>query len=100
MSNVSTQKPATGRFIIVAELNTKPSERFESALGGFGVVFRLADRIWLLRAESTTIGGLQNELIQHLGQRDSMFIAEMGSNRTIALNWGPAIEARIRAWRA
>jgi hypothetical protein len=100
MPNLSTQQPGTGRFIIVAELNTKPSAPLENAMGGFGSVFRLGDRIWLLRAESTTIGSLHNELIQHLGQRDSLFIAEMGSSRTIALNWGPAVEARIRAWRA
>ncbi|MBL8780000.1 MAG: hypothetical protein JNL06_03565 [Alphaproteobacteria bacterium] len=99
MTNVSTQKPAIGRFIIVAELHTKPSGPLESAMAGFGQPFRLGDRIWLLRAESTTIGALQNEFIQHLGPRDSIFIAEMGSGRTIALNWGPAIESRIRAWR-
>ena len=100
MPNVSTQKPSAGRFIIVAELHTKPSGPLENAMTGFGESFRLGDRIWLLRAESTTIGTLHNELIQHLGPRDSLFIAEMGSSRAIALNWGPGIEARIRAWRA
>lgn len=100
MTNVSTQKPGPGRFIIVAELQTKPSGPLENAMAGFGQSFRLGDKIWLLRAESTTIGSLQNELIQHLGPRDSLFVAEMGSSRTIAFNWGPGIEARIRAWRA
>lgn len=99
MTNVSTQTPGPARFIIVAELQTKPSAPLENAMAGFGQSFRLGDKIWLLRAESTTIGTLNNELTQHLGPRDSLFIAEMGSGRTIALNWGPGIEARIREWR-
>lgn len=100
MTQVSTQAPGIGRFIIVAELHTKPSGPLENAMAGFGQSFRLGDRIWLLRAESTTIGSLHNELIQHLGSRDSLFVADVGSGRTIAFNWGPAVEARIRAWRS
>lgn len=100
MTQVSTQAPAAGRFIVVAELHTKPSGPLEHAMAGFGQSFRLGDCIWLLRAESTTIGSLHNELIQHLGARDSLLVADIGSGRTIAFNWGPAVEARIRAWRS
>ncbi len=99
MTQISTQTPAASRYIIVAELHTKPSGPLEAAMAGFGASFRLGDQIWLLRAESTTIGTLNNELRQHLGARDALFIAEMGSGRAIAFNWGPGIEARIREWR-
>jgi hypothetical protein len=95
----SATTPTTGRFIIVAELRTKPVGPFEAAMAGFGQAHRLADRIWLLRGEAT-IGTVHNELMQHLGKSDSLFIAEMGSSRTTVFNWGPEIEARIRAWRA
>lgn len=68
-------------------------------MAGFGQVFRLGERIWLLRADAT-IGTVHNDLMQHLGPRDSLFVAEMGSGRTTVFNWGPETEARIRVWRA
>lgn len=97
----ATTTPTTGRFIVVAEFrSTKPSAPMEAAMAAFGTSFRLAERVWLLRADGATIGTIHNELIQHLGPRDSLFVAEMGSNRSTVFNWGPEAEARIRAWRA
>jgi hypothetical protein len=100
---VTPPAPASnaGRFIVVAELRSTAAGRFEATLAQFFQNVRLSQPVWLLRADGTTIGTIHNTLLPKLGQRDSLFIAEAGTGRTTAFNWGPEVEARVRAlWKA
>jgi hypothetical protein len=98
----ATPTTTKGRYIIVAELRSKPVGPFETALTGFGQTARLSQNVWLLRADGTTIGTVHNALVPQLGQRDSLFTAELGGGgRTTMFNCGPEIEARVRAmWKS
>lgn len=88
--------PPLGRFIIIADIRSKPSGPFEAAIAAMGTSYRMTSTVWLLRA-ATTVGAVRNNLTPHLGPRDMFFAAELGSGRTAWLNLGPEADARIRS---
>jgi hypothetical protein len=86
---------ATSNFIIIADIRARTSTPFEAALNRLGTNFRLNPLVWLLHSEHTA-GAIRNELVTHLGNTDSVFIADAGRGKMAWFNLGPEADARIR----
>lgn len=93
MKQAATQ---LNRFIITCRFHTGSRATFERALNSAGTALQLSDDLWLLRAVGTA-GSVRNHLIQHLGARDTMFVLQLDAVRTATQNYGPEMDARIRA---
>ena len=90
-----TTEAMSGNFLIVAEIRARASDRFEAALHKLGNYYRLNALVWVVHT-SRTAGEIRNELTQHLGRTDSLFIADASRNKTAWFNLGPEADARIR----
>ena len=83
-------------FILIADIKNRAAiAPLENALSRIGTNFRLNALVWLLHCESSA-GAVRNELVQHLGNTDSLLIADAGSGKTAWFNLAPEIDARIR----
>jgi hypothetical protein len=88
-------EPVSGNFIVVAEIRARSSVGFETALHKLGSYYRLNALVWVVHTERTA-GEIRNELTQHLGRTDSLFIADASRNKTAWFNLGPEADAKIR----
>ena len=84
------------RFIVTCQFQTGSRAVFERALVASGSALQLNDNLWLLRAVGTA-GSVRNHLIQHLGGRDTLMVLQLDAVRTATQNYGPEMDARIRA---
>lgn len=91
----ATVEPMSGNFLIVAEIRSRASTPFEAALHKLGTNYRLNALVWVLHTDRTA-GEIRNELTQHLGRTDSLFIADASRNKTAWFNLGPEADAKIR----
>jgi len=90
---------ATANFVIVADIRSRASSPFEAALSKLGDSYRLNAIVWLLHTDRTA-GAIRNELVQHLGQSDTLFIVDATRGRTAWFNLGPEPDAKIRrVWK-
>ena len=85
----------SSNFIIIGDIRGRASTPFEAALNRLGVNFRLNPLTWLLHSEYSA-GAIRNELVQHLGNTDSVFIVDAGRGKMAWFNLGPEADARIR----
>jgi hypothetical protein len=85
----------SSNFIIIADIRARTSAPFEAALNRLGTNFRLNPLVWLLHSEYSA-GAIRNELVTHLGNTDSVFIADAGRGKMAWFNLGPEADARIR----
>ena len=92
---VRAAEPISGNFLIVAEIRSRSSVAFEAALHKFGSYYRLNALVWVVHT-GRTAGEIRNELTQHLGRTDSLFIADASRNKTAWFNLGPEADAKIR----
>jgi len=86
---------ASSNFIIIGDIRGRASAPFEAALNRLGANFRLNPLTWLLHSEYSA-GAIRNELVQHLGNTDSVFIVDAGRGKMAWFNLGPEADARIR----
>lgn len=86
---------ASSNFIIIGDIRGRASTPFEAALNRLGTNFRLNPLTWLLHSEYSA-GAIRNELVQHLGNTDSVFIVDAGRGKMAWFNLGPEADARIR----
>lgn len=84
------------RFIVMCQFHTGSRAVFERALAASGSFLQINDNVWLLRAVGTA-GSMRNQLLQHLGGRDSLMVLQLDAVRTATQNYGPEMDARIRA---
>jgi hypothetical protein len=91
----ATADLASSNFIIIADIRGRASVPFEAALNRLGINFRLNPLTWLLHSEYSA-GAIRNELVQHLGNTDSVFIADAGRGKMAWFNLGPEADSRIR----
>ncbi|MFM9862405.1 MAG: hypothetical protein ACKVRO_02260 [Micropepsaceae bacterium] len=84
------------RFIVTCTFNSGSRAVFERALASAGSALQLSDTLWLLRAVGTA-GSVRNHLFQHLGARDTLMVLQLDAVRTATQNYGPEMDARIRA---
>lgn len=89
------QKPDSGKFVIACDPRSVMRAALDSAIGAKGEALRIVDNVWILRAEGSA-GTIRNDLIQILGSRDTLFVADLMSARTAVQNLGPEMETRIR----
>ena len=83
-------------FIVIADIkNRAATAPFEGALNRIGTSYRLNSLVWLLRSEHSA-GAIRNELVQHLGNTDSILIADADSGKMAWFNLAPEVDARIR----
>jgi len=91
----TTPELTSSNFIIIGDIRGRASTPFEAALNRLGANFRLNPLTWLLHSENSA-GAIRNELIQHLGNTDSVFIVDAGRGKMAWFNLGPEADARIR----
>jgi len=60
-----------------------------------GPTYRLNQLVWLLHSDNSA-GAIRNELVQHLGNTDNVFIADASRGKMAWFNLGPEADARIR----
>ena len=90
---------ATANFMIVADIRSRASAPFEAAISKMGDNYRLNPLVWLLHTDRTS-GAIRNELVQHLGQNDTLFIVDATRGKTAWFNLGPEPDAKIRrVWK-
>jgi GYF domain 2 len=90
---------ATANFVIVADIRSRASTPFEAAMSKMGDNYRLNPIVWLLHTDRTA-GAIRNELVQHLGQTDTLFIVDATRGKTAWFNLGPEPDSKIRrVWK-
>ena len=83
-------------FILIADIRSRAAAApFEAALNRIGANYRLNSLVWLLRSEHAA-GAIRNELVQHVGTTDSLFVADAGGGKMAWFNLAPEVDARIR----
>ena len=85
----------SANFVIIADIRARASTPFEAALNRLGPNYRLNQLVWLLHTDKSA-GAIRNELVQHLGTTDSVFIADANRGKMAWFNLGPEADARIR----
>jgi hypothetical protein len=91
--------PASANFIVIADIRSRASTPFEAAMLKMGDGYRLNPLTWLLHTDRTA-SAIRNELVQHLGQTDTLFIADATRGKTAWFNLGPEPDAKIRrVWK-
>ena len=86
---------ACANFIIIADIRARSGAPFEAALNRLGANHRLNQLVWLLHSDKSA-GAIRNELVQHIGSTDSVFIADASRGKMAWFNLGPEADARIR----
>lgn len=89
------QRPDSGKFVIACDPRSVMRATLDGAIGSKGEALRVLDNVWILRAEGSA-GTIRNDLIQILGSRDTLFVADLMTARTAVQNLGPEMETRIR----
>ena len=71
----------------------------QQAIMSLGPAYKLAPNVWCVNTDATA-AGLLNDLSQHIGRTDTMFIADTTRDRTAWSSMGPEVDAKIRrVWR-
>lgn len=82
-------------FVIIADLRSGAAG-FEQALAKLGESYRLSTQAWLLHTDRL-VGSVRNELVQHLGSIDGLFVIDTSrGGKTAWFNFGPEADAKIR----
>lgn len=93
------RQPETANFIIVMDIKARFAGPLEQAIMSLGPAYKLAPNVWCVNTDATA-AGLLNELSQHIGRTDTMFIADTTHDRTAWSSMGPEVDAKIRrVWR-
>ena len=89
----------TANFIIVMDIKARFAGPLEQAIMSLGPAYKLAVNVWCVNTDATA-AGLLNDLSQHIGRTDTMFIADTTRDRTAWSSMGPEVDAKIRrVWR-
>jgi len=90
---------SAANFVVVADLRSRGSGPFEAAIAKLGQSYRLNPLVWLLHSDRTA-GAIRNELVQHMGQSDTLVIIDATRGKTAWFNLGPEGDAKIRkVWK-
>ncbi|MBX3447634.1 MAG: DUF4339 domain-containing protein [Parvibaculaceae bacterium] len=93
------RQPDTANFLIVMDIKARFTGPLEQAIMSLGPAYKLAPNVWCVNTDATA-AGLLNDLSQHIGRTDSMFIADTTRDRTAWSSMGPEVDAKIRrVWR-
>lgn len=93
------RQPETSNFIIIMDIKARYTGQLEQAIMSLGPAYKIAPNVWCVNSNATA-AGLLNDLSQHIGKSDSMFIVDATRDRTAWYNMGPEADAKIRrVWR-
>ena len=93
------RQPDSANFLIVMDIKARFAGPLEQAIMSLGPAYKLAPNVWCVNADATA-AGLLNDLSQHIGRTDTMFIADTTRDRTAWSSMGPEVDAKIRrVWR-
>ncbi len=93
------KRPESNNFVIIAEIKSHHGPELERALMSAGPAMKIASNAWVLSAK-TSAPGLLNQLSQHIGRSDQLFISDATSDRIAWFNFGPEMDAKVRrVWR-
>jgi hypothetical protein len=93
------RQPDTANFLIVMDIKARFAGPLEQAIMSLGPAYKLAPNVWCVNTDATA-AGLLNDLSQHIGRTDTMFIADTTRDRTAWSSMGPEVDAKIRrVWR-
>lgn len=84
------------RFVVACEFRSGSRSAFDAGLREAGSPLQVSENLWLLRAIGTA-GSIRNFLFQRLGARDTLMVLQLDAVRTATQNFGPEMDARIRA---
>jgi len=99
VKTAAANQSGSANFVVIADLRSRGSGPFETAIAKLGDCYRLNGLVWLLHTD-VTAGAIRNELTQHLGHSDNLVIVDATRGKTAWFNLGPEADARIRkVWR-
>ena len=93
---MKAQATQLNRFVVICTFKSGSRATFDRGIKSAGEALQLADDIWLLRAIGTA-GSVRNHLFQHMGARDTLMVLQLDAVRTATQNFGPEMDARVRA---
>jgi len=88
--------PASANFVVIADLRARNSSDFDTAVLELGRAYKLSNTVWLVHAAQTA-GALRNHLVQYVGQSDTLFVIDTTRDKSAWFNYGPEVDAKIRA---
>ena len=93
---MKAQATQLNRFVVICTFKSGSRATFERGVKSIGESLQIADDFWLLRAIGTA-GSVRNQLFQHMGARDTLMVLQLDAVRTATQNFGPEMDARVRA---
>lgn len=86
-------------FILIFDVKSRHHGKLEEAIMGLGSATRVLPGIWAINAKHTS-GSIRNQLIEHFGKLDSLFIIDATREKLAWFNLGPETDAQIRkVWK-
>ena len=95
------KRPESCNFMIVLDVKTRYAGPLEQSIMSLGPAYKLAPNIWCVNTPpETTAPALLNDLSQHIGATDTIFVVDATRDRAAWNSRGPEVDAKIRkVWR-
>ena len=95
------QRPESCNFMIVLDVKSRYAGPLEQSIMSLGPAYKLAPNVWCVNASpETTAPALLNDLSQHIGNTDTIFVVDATRDRAAWNSRGPEVDAKIRkVWR-
>lgn len=86
-------------FILIFDVKSRHHGKLEESIMELGAATRVLPGIWAVHAKHTS-GSIRNQLIEHFGKLDSLFIIDATRDKLAWFNLGPEADAQIRkVWK-
>src|SRR5258706_15378448 len=95
--NDREEQGSSGRsqFVIVADMKSGSLAALEAEIFNLGPAYPVLPQAWIVSSEAS-VNAIRNALVQNLGKRDVLFMADATHNRAAGFNFGPEADARFR----
>ncbi|NIJ40210.1 hypothetical protein FHS78_000465 [Parvibaculum indicum] len=95
------KRPESSNFMIVLDVKSRYAGPLEQSIMSLGPAYKLAPNVWCVNAApETTAPALLNDLSQHIGATDTIFVVDATRDRAAWNSRGPEVDAKIRkVWR-
>ncbi|MAB15496.1 DUF4339 domain-containing protein [Parvibaculum sp.] len=95
------KRPESSNFMIVLDVKSRYAGPLEQSIMSLGPAYKLAPNVWCVNAApDLTAPALLNDLSQHIGSTDTIFVVDATRDRAAWNSRGPEVDAKIRkVWR-
>lgn len=95
------QRPESCNFMIVLDVKSRYAGPLEQSIMSLGPAYKLAPNVWCVNTSpEATAPALLNDLSQHIGATDTIFVVDATRDRAAWNSRGPEVDAKIRkVWR-